>query len=402
MASEDFFLNLSPLPSPRWSPLRLTPSPPRPFLPSSSSIVMQYQGCNQSMDNPPQNQEHDDIVDPPPYLAGDWALLQQQLRKNNQGFEELNMGFEEESEEEMMTCFYFPPSPTYFPLYRPMPTVFFVSTSNIQDISLALSYQHIFEDKSGALHVFNWEEGKNIALLLSDDRYKSYVENKFGDLYQTARAAGVVPEVVESLVDILKQEDYDEGEVTLRRINWLEQHDEYIVDQLVFETVFVAQQLIQNRGGELDVILGGGVYTINGLECKDSQGLPTTPETKLICPIECSSSVCLGHGGEWTVKFRYRFNRLNIGSFTTVEDAISSYELVGRLSGWMDLTKLEQQVKKRLPLEAGTYYVKYKDEDDGLMTLIACDEDLEDYISSSSRLGTPPIEVFLEPKLASS
>ncbi|KAG5560356.1 hypothetical protein RHGRI_003605 [Rhododendron griersonianum] len=66
------------------------------------------------------------------------------------------------------------------------------------------------------------------------------------------------------------------------------------------------------------------------------------------------------------------------------------------------MVELEQQVKKRLPLEAGTYYVKYKDEDDGLMTLIACDEDLEDYISSSSQLGTPPIEVFLEPKLASS
>ncbi|KAG5560354.1 hypothetical protein RHGRI_003603 [Rhododendron griersonianum] len=284
MASEDFFLNLSPLPSPRWSPLRLTPSPPRPFLPSSSSMVMQYQGCNQSMvDNPPQNEEHDDIVDPPPYLAGDSALLQQQLRKNNQGFEELNMGFEVESEEEMMTFFYFPPSPTYFPLYRPMPTVFFVSTSNIQDISLALSYQHILEDKSGALHVFNWEEGKNIAQLLFGDGYK--------------------------------------------RINWLEQHDEYIVDQLVFETVGVAQQLIQNRGGELDVILGGGVYTINGLECRDSQGSPTTPETLLICPFESSCRVWLGHGGEWAVKWRYRLNRLNIGSFTTVEDAISSYEL---------------------------------------------------------------------------
>ncbi|KAI8566480.1 hypothetical protein RHMOL_Rhmol02G0044600 [Rhododendron molle] len=330
----------------------LTPSPPRPFLPSSSSMVMQYQGCNQSMDNPPQNQEHDDIVNPPPYLAGDSALLQQQLRKNNQGFKELNMGFEEESEEEMMTCFYFPPSPTYFPLYRPMPTVFFVSPSNIQDISLALSYQHILEDKSGALHVLNWEEGKNIAQLLSDG-YKSYSENKFGDLYQTARAAGVVPEVVESLVDILKQEDYDEREVTIRRINWLEQHDEYIVDQLVFDTVGVAQQLIQNRGGELDVIFGGGVFMINGLECRDSQGLPTTPETLLICPVECSHRVWLGHSGEWVVKSRYRFNRLNIGSFTTVEDAISSYELVGRQSGWMDLTSIpglfENENRSKLP-----------------------------------------------------
>ncbi|XP_058200604.1 uncharacterized protein LOC131315517 isoform X2 [Rhododendron vialii] len=340
MASEDFFLNLSPLPSPRWSPLRLTPSPPRPFLPSSSSMVMQYQGCNQSMDDPPQKQEHDHIVDPPPYLAGDSALLQQQLRKNNQGFEELNMGFEEESEKEMMNCFYFPPSPTYFPLYRQMPTVFFVSTSNIQDISLALSCQHIIEAKSGALHVLNAVERRHIVDLLIDG-YKSYVVNKFGDLYQTARAAGVVPEVVESLLDTIVHEltlRTDGIEMTLRRINWLEQHDEDMVDQPVFEVVGVAQQLIQNKGGELDVIFGGGVCMINGLERRDSQGTPTTPETLLICPVKHSVRLWLGHGGQWAAEARYRCNRLNIGSFTTVEDAISAYELVRRQSGWIDLT----------------------------------------------------------------
>ncbi|KAG5560347.1 hypothetical protein RHGRI_003596 [Rhododendron griersonianum] len=292
MASEDFFLNLSPLPSPRWSPLRLTPSPPRPFLPSSSSMVMQYQGCNQSMDNPPQNEEHDDIVDPPPYLAGDSALLPQQLRKNNQGFEELNMGFEEESEEEMTTCFYFPPSPTYFPLYRPMPTVFFVSTSNIQDISLALSCQHLLEDKS-------------------------------------ARAEGVVPEDVASLMHtVVNEERADEMELTLRRFNWLEQHDEDLVDQPVFEEMSVVQQLIQNKGGELDVINGGGVFTVNGLEYySHGQGLPTTPETFLICQAKFSVRMWLRHGGQWTAEICYRCNHLNIGSFTTVEDAISAYEV---------------------------------------------------------------------------
>ncbi|XP_058200606.1 uncharacterized protein LOC131315518 [Rhododendron vialii] len=59
--------------------------------------------------------------------------------------------------------------------------------------------------------------------------------------------------------------------------------------------------------------------------------------------------------------------------------------------------ELEQQVKKRLSFEAGTYNINYKDEDDDLM-LIKCDEDLEECISSSSRLGTRSIELFLIPK----
>ncbi|KAI8566444.1 hypothetical protein RHMOL_Rhmol02G0040900 [Rhododendron molle] len=59
--------------------------------------------------------------------------------------------------------------------------------------------------------------------------------------------------------------------------------------------------------------------------------------------------------------------------------------------------ELEQQVKKRLSFEAGTYNINYKDVDDDLM-LIKCDEDLEECIFSSSRLGTRSIELFLIPK----
>ncbi|KAG5560351.1 hypothetical protein RHGRI_003600 [Rhododendron griersonianum] len=304
MATEDFCMNLSPLLSPRWSQLCLTPSPPRSFLPSSSSMVMQYQGSNQSMDDPPQNQEHGDIVDPAPYLAGDSALLQQQqLRKNwseassdwrprgggimtmnDQGFEESNMGFEESME--MTTCFYFPPSPTNFPLYRPMPSVFFVCRQQ-DKISLASACHHILADKSGALHVIYWEEGQNIFDLLFDG-VASYLNYKFRDLHEIARAAGVVPKVG------------------------------------------VVQQLIQNRGGELDVIVGGGVFTVNGLERRDGQGSPTTPEPLLIRQAKVSVRVWLGHDGQWTAELRSRLTRLNIGSFTTVEDAISAYVVVAR------------------------------------------------------------------------
>ncbi|KAG5560387.1 hypothetical protein RHGRI_003636 [Rhododendron griersonianum] len=250
------------------------------------------------------------------------------MRMSNQGFEESKMGIEESME--MTTCFYFPPSPTNFPLYRPMPSVFFVSSEQ-ENISLALSYQHILEDKSGALHVLYGEEGENILEPVFLD-FESYVKNKFDDLYPLSRAAGVLPEHVESLVDnICKQEDYNKSELTemtLRRINWFEQHDEDIVAQPVYELVGVVHQQIQNRGGELDMIFGGGVFTVNGLERRDStQGSPAAPETLLICQVKLTFRVWLGHGRQWAAETRFRRNRLNIGSFTTVEDAISAYEL---------------------------------------------------------------------------
>ncbi|KAG5560349.1 hypothetical protein RHGRI_003598 [Rhododendron griersonianum] len=208
-----------------------------------------------------------------------------------------------------------------------MPSVFFVSGQQ-ENISLALSYQHILEDKSGALHVLNGEEGQNIVKLLLFDSVASNLKNKFRDLHEIARAAGVVPKGVESLVDNIVDADYDEREVTLSPINWLEQYDEAIVGQPVYEQVGVAQQLIHNRGGELDVILGGGAFTVNGLECRDGQGSPMTPEPLLIRQVKVSYRLWLGHGGQWAAEYRSRCNRLNIGSFTTVEDAISAYEMI--------------------------------------------------------------------------
>ncbi|KAG5560372.1 hypothetical protein RHGRI_003621 [Rhododendron griersonianum] len=95
----------------------------------------------------------------------------------------------------MMSCFYFPPSPTDFPLYRPMRSVFFVSSEQ-EDISLALSCQHLLEDKSGAFHVINGEDGEDILGLLFHG-FKSYVDNKFGDLDQiNSKGGGRVARVV--------------------------------------------------------------------------------------------------------------------------------------------------------------------------------------------------------------
>ncbi|CAL5437757.1 unnamed protein product [Camellia sinensis] len=67
-----------------------------------------------------------------------------------------------------------------------------------------------------------------------------------------------------------------------------------------------------------------------------------------------------------------------------------------RLSLSSGLVELQQQIAKRLHLEAGSYYVKYKDEEDDVI-LIACDDDLQDCISTYRLLGTS-IVVLIDPK----
>ncbi|XP_028082680.1 protein NLP7-like isoform X2 [Camellia sinensis] len=69
-----------------------------------------------------------------------------------------------------------------------------------------------------------------------------------------------------------------------------------------------------------------------------------------------------------------------------------------RLSLSSRLIELQQEVAQRLDLEAGTYCVKYKDED-GDLILIACDGDLQDYMSVSRSEGKTCIVVLLEPKV---
>ncbi|KAI8569827.1 hypothetical protein RHMOL_Rhmol02G0306700 [Rhododendron molle] len=60
------------------------------------------------------------------------------------------------------------------------------------------------------------------------------------------------------------------------------------------------------------------------------------------------------------------------------------------------LVALQQEVANRLNLEAGTYYIRYEDEENDLI-LIACDQDLQDCIDTFKSLGTSVV-VLLEPK----
>lgn len=71
-----------------------------------------------------------------------------------------------------------------------------------------------------------------------------------------------------------------------------------------------------------------------------------------------------------------------------------------RLSLLSTLVDLHQEVAKRLNLEAGSYFVKYKDEDD-MLILIACDDDLQDCARYFRSVGKTPIVVQLVPKRTS-
>ncbi|KAI8561455.1 hypothetical protein RHMOL_Rhmol04G0341100 [Rhododendron molle] len=66
-----------------------------------------------------------------------------------------------------------------------------------------------------------------------------------------------------------------------------------------------------------------------------------------------------------------------------------------RLSLSSRLVEMQQEVAKRLKLEGGTYCIKYKDEEDVLI-LIACDEDLQDCLHTFRSLGKSSIAVLLE------
>ncbi|GMQ06969.1 hypothetical protein CsSME_00051355 [Camellia sinensis var. sinensis] len=68
------------------------------------------------------------------------------------------------------------------------------------------------------------------------------------------------------------------------------------------------------------------------------------------------------------------------------------------LSSSSGLVELWQEVARRLNLDPETYHIKYKDED-GDLILIACDDDLLGFITSSRTLGNTTILLLLEPRL---
>ncbi|GMQ05887.1 hypothetical protein CsSME_00050717 [Camellia sinensis var. sinensis] len=106
--------------------------------------------------------------------------------------------------------------------------------------------------------------------------------------------------------------------------------------------------------------------------------------------------VCRGYGfSRWPPRKNTVIRDANIVTMKAkyINDIIIKFPL-SLSSG---LVELQQQIANRLHLEDGTYYVKYKDEVDDLI-VIACDQDFQDYISSSTSLGSTTNMVFIVPK----
>ncbi|KAH7840149.1 hypothetical protein Vadar_013229 [Vaccinium darrowii] len=90
---------------------------------------------------------------------------------------------------------------------------------------------------------------------------------------------------------------------------------------------------------------------------------------------------------------RPRFQDVDL---VTIKAKYASTERVLKLSLPCRLVELQEEVTKRLMLEAGTYQVIYEDEEDGPV-LIGCDEDLQTYVKDSMSQGNTP-RVVLELK----
>ncbi|XP_058203609.1 protein NLP7-like isoform X2 [Rhododendron vialii] len=86
-----------------------------------------------------------------------------------------------------------------------------------------------------------------------------------------------------------------------------------------------------------------------------------------------------------------------VANMVTIRATCEKNTIKFRLSLSSRLVEMQQEVAKRLNLEGGTYYIKYKDEEDVLI-LIACDEDLQDCLHTSRSLGISSIAVQLELK----
>jgi hypothetical protein len=84
----------------------------------------------------------------------------------------------------------------------------------------------------------------------------------------------------------------------------------------------------------------------------------------------------------------------------TIRAKYENHTIKFRLSLLSTLVELHQEVAKRLHLEAGSYYVKYKDEEDELI-LIACEDDFQDCARYLRSVAKTSIVIQLEPKQAS-
>ncbi|KAG5566418.1 hypothetical protein RHGRI_002107 [Rhododendron griersonianum] len=202
-----------------------------------------------------------------------------------------------------------PPSPsTSCRLHLQTAVILFKGFQNQQHedvVHLGLFVDYLIEDRGGALNVINGLEGGALNVInMSEGGALNVINGVF--LEGGALNGSGLEKVYEWLSN-----EFDD----------LEHQHEDIVDQLVIEDVNVDHTVIGYRGGELDVISGGGVATTNGVEYSVGQALSTTSEPSSVFQDKLSVRVWLGRRGQWVADIRYGWNWLNLGTFKTAEGA---------------------------------------------------------------------------------
>ncbi|KAI8573359.1 hypothetical protein RHMOL_Rhmol01G0270900 [Rhododendron molle] len=236
----------------------------------------------------------------------------------------------------------FPPSPLSFPLYLPAslpppssstPSLLLLRTRfslfyyfqnqqhedvvDLPVIDLALFVDELIEDRGGELNVINGLEGGEL----------NVINGLEGD------ALNVINQIeycaFNALEDVYESSSWDPFK--------LEHQHEDIIDQLVIECVSVDHSVLGYRGGKLEVISAGGVYTRNGVEYRQGQALSMTSEPSVVFQDKVSIRVWLGHRGQWVADIHYGWNWLNIGTFRTAEGTPLAAESIKRWRGGRDL-----------------------------------------------------------------
>ncbi|XP_058187225.1 protein NLP2-like [Rhododendron vialii] len=229
---------------------------------------------------------------------------------------------------------YFPPSAPSFPLYLPAsPPPPSPSTSSTLCVRTRLTFSHDFQN----------QQHENVVdlIVVHFALFVDYlIEDRGGALNVINGLEGGALNVINGLeLGALNALDFEDVYEDLPfEFNELEHQQEDIVDQLAVDYARVDHSVIGYMGDGLDVISGGGVSKVNGVEHSLGQALSTTPEPSVVIFTDkLSIKLWLGHRGQWVADIRYGWNWLNLGTFRTVEGAPLAAESVKRWRGGKDL-----------------------------------------------------------------
>ncbi|CAL5438737.1 unnamed protein product [Camellia sinensis] len=154
---------------------------------------------------------------------------------------------------------------------------------------------------------------------------------------------------------------------------------------------------IVSTGPTKESVLGSHIDLLDLHNYLEEVGLESSPGVDHQQIRQLSSNRPFSHASAAVVHANPCNTLIRDANIVTVKAYMDDIIIKFPLSLSSGLVELQQKIAHILHLEDGTYYVKYKDEDDDLIVL-ACDQDLKHYISTSTSPGSTTIVVFIVPK----